>query len=177
MYRPPDSNRAFWSQLEYLTEPFIGHHLMLIGDFNVDFLNPMDTNYNHLQSMCIVHGLSNCVQSPTRFSPTSSRCIDLILGNFPELSQAMVDHVDFTDHALISSSLNTTVEKKHQAMETTRRTWPSKEKLSSATSDFQHVLQFYMQTLPTMCCIKTETNFEQNYLPFRKSSERENHPA
>ena len=28
-----------------------------------------------------------------------------------------------------------------------------------------------------MCCIKTETNFEQNYLPFRKSSERENHPA
>ena len=89
------------------------------------------------------------VQSPTRFSPTSSRCIDLILGNFPELSQAMVEHVDFTDHALISSSLNTTVEKKHQAMETTRRTWPSREKLSSATSDFQHVLQFYMQTLPT----------------------------
>ena len=136
-------------QLEYLTEPFIGHHLMLIGDFNVDFLNPMDTNYSHLQSMCIVHGLSNCVQSPTRFSPTSSRCIDLILGNFSELSQATVDHVDFTDHALISSSLNTTVEKKHQAMETTRRTWPSREKLSSATSDFQHVLQFYMQTLPT----------------------------
>ena len=31
--------------------------------------------------------------------------------------------------------------------------------------------------LSTMCCIKTETNFEQNYLPFRKSSERENHPA
>ena len=29
----------------------------------------------------------------------------------------------------------------------------------------------------TMCCIKTETNFEQNYLPFRESSERENHPA
>ena len=29
----------------------------------------------------------------------------------------------------------------------------------------------------TMCCIKTETKFEQNYLPFRKSSERENHPA
>ena len=29
----------------------------------------------------------------------------------------------------------------------------------------------------TMCCIKTETNFEKNYLPFRKSSERENHPA
>ena len=93
VYRPPDSNRAFWSQLEYLTEPFIGHHLMLMGDFNVDFLNPMDTNYSHLQSMCIVHRLSNCVQSPTRFSPTSSRCIDLILGNFPELSQATVDHV------------------------------------------------------------------------------------
>ena len=122
---------------------------MLMGDFNVDFLNPMDTNYSHLQSMCIVHGLSNRVQSPTRFSPTSSRCIDLILGNFPKLSQATVDHVDFTDHALISSSLNTTVEKKHQAMETTRRTWPSRKKLSSATSDFQHVLQFYMQTLPT----------------------------
>ena len=28
-----------------------------------------------------------------------------------------------------------------------------------------------------MCCIKTETNFEQNYLRFRKSSEKENHPA
>ena len=34
-------------------------------------------------------------------------------------------------------------------METTRRKWPSREKLSSATSDFQHVLQFYMQALPT----------------------------
>ena len=29
----------------------------------------------------------------------------------------------------------------------------------------------------TMCCIKTETKFEQNYLRFRKSSERENHSA
>ena len=106
VYRPPDSNRAFWSQLEYLTEPFIGYHLMLMGDFNVDFLNQMDTNYSHLQSMCIVHGLSNCVQSSTRFSPTSSTCIDLILGNFPELSQATVDHVDFTGHALISSSFS-----------------------------------------------------------------------
>ena len=98
--------------------------------------------------MCIVQGLSNRVQIPSRFSPTSSRCIDLILGGFPELSQATVDHVDFTDHALISSPLNTTVEKKHQTMETTRQTWPSREKLSSATSDFQRVLQFYMQTLP-----------------------------
>ena len=51
VYRPPDSNSAFWSQLEYLTEPFIGHHLMLMGDFNVDFLNPMDTNYSHLSSI------------------------------------------------------------------------------------------------------------------------------
>ena len=34
-------------------------------------------------------------------------------------------------------------------METTRRTWPSREKLSNATSDFQHILQFYMQTLRT----------------------------
>ena len=101
--------------------------------------------------MCIVHSLSNHVQSPTRLSPTSSRCIDLILGNFTELSQATVDHVDFTEHALISSSLNTIVEKKHQTTETTRRTRPSREKLklSSATSDLQHVLQFYVQSLRT----------------------------
>ena len=115
-------------------------------------------------SQCVlyrVHGLSNCVQSPTRFSPTSSRCIDLILGNFPKLSQATVDHVDFTDHALISSSLNTTVEKKHQAMETTRRTWPSREKLSSATSDFQHVLQSYMQTLPTYTGVDVDNMWEE----------------
>ena len=50
---------------------------------------------------------------------------------------------------MLSSLVNTIVEKKHQTMETTRRTWPSREKLSGATSDFQHVLQFYMQTLPT----------------------------
>ena len=33
------------------------------------------------------------------------------------------------------------------------------------------------ESLHTICCIKTETNFEQNYLRFRKSSERENHSA
>ena len=153
---------VFQSRNNRVKSLLIGHHLMLMGDFH-DFLNPMVTNYSHLQLMCIVHGLSNHVQSPTRLGPTSARCIELILGNFPELSQPMVDHVDFTDHALISGSLNTTVEKKHQTMETTRRTWPSMEKLSSATSDFQHVLQFYMQTLPTAVDVDKWEEWKQRF--------------
>ena len=36
VYRQPIPSRAFRSQLEYVTEPLIGHHLMLMGDFNVD---------------------------------------------------------------------------------------------------------------------------------------------
>ena len=36
---------------------------------------------------------------------------------------------------------------------------------------------FSSYQLDTMCCIKTETNFEHNYLCFRKLSEKETLPA
>ena len=96
VYRPPNSGSDFWSQQQQITEPFVGRRLILLGDFNVDVPNPLDLNYPHLQSICSLHSLVNHVGSPTRerLSATASKCIDLILGNFCELSSATVRHVD-----------------------------------------------------------------------------------
>ena len=149
MYRPPDSGRDFWSQLQCITEPFVGRRLILLGDFNVDVLNPSDQNDPHLQTICSLHSLVNHVGSPTRLSATASKCINLILGNFSELSSATVRHVDFTDHALIYSSINTVKENRQQTTKITRRMWASKTKNSCTAADFLNALQYHMQSLPT----------------------------
>ena len=50
---------------------------MLIGDFNVDFLNPKDTNYSHLQSTHSGETLFNFLQIVSRKAIFREDCFSL----------------------------------------------------------------------------------------------------
>ena len=78
---------------------------MLLGDINVDLLNPNDHNYKHLKSVCSPLQLENIVSNPTRFSANSAKCLDPVLTNIPNVSAPGVEHVDFSDHALVLSGI------------------------------------------------------------------------
>ena len=103
IYRPPNANLEFWTDLAKFLEIVEGHDIILLGDLNVDALNPSDRNFSHLNSVCSPFSLKNLVQRPTRLCPSTARCIDLILTNSSKLSSADVDHLDFTDHAAVST--------------------------------------------------------------------------
>ena len=76
-----------------------------MGDLNVKVLSTSDVNLLHLKATCALLQLNNLVNAPTRLSPTSQKCIDIILSNSPLLTSSAVKHVDFSDHALVYSSL------------------------------------------------------------------------
>ena len=67
---------------------------------------------------------SQWIAEPTRISANSAKCLDLILTNLSQKPLVRVEHVDFTDHALVSCTaaiLNGT--KQHLQRTITRRKW------------------------------------------------------
>ena len=106
VYRPPASNVNFWSNLESSMEGLEGANIILVGDFNVDLLNTSDPNRKHLHSLCCQFNLLNIIDSPTRLSSTSAKCIDLILTNNNQVRHPKVIPVHFSDHSLVLASLH-----------------------------------------------------------------------
>ena len=107
LYRLPNAPAHFWSDLDNALEDLaiIGSETMLLGDINVDLLNPNDHNYKHLKSVCCPLQLENIVSNPTRFSANSAKCLDPVLTNIPNVSAPGVEHLDFSDHALVLSGI------------------------------------------------------------------------
>ena len=79
VYRTPSSNAAFFSNFESNVENVyaISHNLILIGDFNCNVLteNPLHAK---LRSLCSIFNFEQLIRGPTRVTPNSSSCIDLI---------------------------------------------------------------------------------------------------
>lgn len=105
LYRPPDEKVKFWSVLDDSLEGLEGEEVVLMGDLNVDVLSSSDTNIVHLKATCTPLQLKNLVHAPTRLSSTSQKCLDVILSNITSLNPAAVEHVDFSDHALVYSKI------------------------------------------------------------------------
>ena len=100
-YRPPDAKVQLWSTLDGTLESLQGQHIILTGDLNVNTLDNSDSNFSHFEQICLTLQLRNVVQAPTRITPTSSRCLDVILTNVDDLTEGIVEHVDFSDHAMV----------------------------------------------------------------------------
>ena len=66
LYRPPNAPVQFWSELDAALEGLEGSNISLLGDLNVDLLNPSDPNYLHLKSICLPLQLENILHSLTR---------------------------------------------------------------------------------------------------------------
>ena len=110
LYRPPDAHVQFWSILEESLEILEGNDVILMGDLNVNTMDIADPNLQHLNSICTSLQLNNIIQSPTRITATTSKCLDLILTNNDLVSKlGKVEHLDFSDHALVYSAAASTI--------------------------------------------------------------------
>ena len=80
-YRPPGSDISLLDTLfSTLCDMFVlvPHQLLLIGDFNIDYLIPASSLYFKLQSIVSSFNLTQVVSEPTRVCKTSETLIDLI---------------------------------------------------------------------------------------------------
>ena len=69
MYRPPAASKAYWNQLETTLEGAEAEELVLLGDLNVDFLQPSSALYRSLNHTLILPlGLKNIITEPTRYA-------------------------------------------------------------------------------------------------------------
>ena len=147
IYRPPDAKVKFWKDLEVLTEGLEGNDLVILGDLNVDTLNISDHNLNNLNSITSPLSLRNIIQEPTRLSANSATCIDLILTNNTNIQKASVEHLDISDHALVSCSLCIPNEK---AKPIQKPTVKSRRKWSNATGSIDSLANAIERHMDTM---------------------------
>ena len=80
-YRPPNSGHSPLDNLfDFLCNVIVTHssNLYLIGDFNVNFLEPTTPLYHKLLSIVSSFNLTQVVSEPTRVTNLSSTLIDLI---------------------------------------------------------------------------------------------------
>ena len=101
LYRPPNAPVQFWSELDAALEGLEGSNISLLGDLNVDLLNPSDPNYLHLKSICLPLQLENILHSSTRYL----KCLDPILTNSVRVQSPSSTVVHFSDHALVDAML------------------------------------------------------------------------
>ena len=58
-------------------------NVVFVGDFNLDVLK-LGGDLNKVSDLCINLQLYQMVKSPTRITPSSSTCIDLLFSSIPE---------------------------------------------------------------------------------------------
>ncbi len=147
LYRPPDASVEFWSTLDNTLEVLEGSDIILMGDLNVNTLDTTDRNFAHLKNVCLPLQLKDIVQSPTRISPTTSKCLDVILTNKTEISAPAIIHLDMTDHALVLTTIRTIegLNDQSSAQLHIKRNWRNNESpavlLENALSQHMHQLQ------------------------------------
>ena len=129
-YRPPGSDISLldtlFSTLCDIMFVLVPHQLLLIGDFNIDYLIPASSLYFKLQSIVSSFNLTQVVSEPTRVCKTSETLIDLIFVSSsvfvrkssatPPLANA--DHNGL--HLSVSDSLNLPVKRSKPV---TRNIW------------------------------------------------------
>ena len=87
-------------------ETLQGRDIVLMRDLNVDILNKADPRFRPLKSLQLSLQLHSVIQSTTRLTVTSTKCLDVILSNHSAFSYGYVEHLPFTDHALVDSISN-----------------------------------------------------------------------
>ena len=65
----PSADGGFWTQIAAALEGAEGEEIVLLGDLNVNFLQPSAALFSHLkQAVLLSLQLSNLITQPTRFS-------------------------------------------------------------------------------------------------------------
>ena len=75
--------------------------LILMGDFNIDFLDKNSQDFKLLNNLIKQTGLDILINKPTHFSSQKNSCIDQILTNSNFIENSDVEDFNLSDHQLI----------------------------------------------------------------------------
>src|SRR5277367_2616127 len=110
IYRPPPPTVKTKKLIQFLEQllqkPKKCNHHIILGDLNVDLLNPkraVDIKAkNDLLNLIAVYGSSQLVDKPTRISKTTQTLIDHFITNRPDQCKIdKINHISGQDHSLI----------------------------------------------------------------------------
>ena len=74
--------------------------LIVVGDFNLNIFDRVD--FAKVDYFCCELWLTQLVKSPTRVTPISSTCIDLLMTSHPDtINFTEVVHLILSDHSMI----------------------------------------------------------------------------
>ena len=103
IYKKPDADpAAFTSRVEEILTDVLRNdgEIVLIGDFNLNYLNPTSATKHFQQTTKSFH-LKQTITKPTRITEETRTLIDLFLTSRPELYTCGVIAIGFSDHCAI----------------------------------------------------------------------------
>ncbi|PFX17369.1 putative RNA-directed DNA polymerase from transposon BS [Stylophora pistillata] len=103
IYKTPDADpAAFTSSVEEILNNVMSNdsEIVLIGDFNLNYLNPTSATKHFQQTTKSFH-LKQIITKPTQVTEETRTLIDLFLTSRPELYTCGVIPVGFSDHSAI----------------------------------------------------------------------------
>ena len=120
IYRPPGGNvEVFCNYLKDTLEEIgnnFNREIFLMGDFNINYLNPQDHSTKLLLDFEQLNGLKQLILLPTR----GVNCIDLLFSNSNDITNAGVLPLNISDHDLIFATKKKTCIKRKQVKFTGR---------------------------------------------------------
>ena len=104
LYRPPQGDVDIFINLFDLALQnidFVRKDIIILGDFNIDFLDKSNVNTKGVNRFVFEYGLTKLINNPTRYGVTKNSCIDQIITNSDHILHAGVSDVNISDHELI----------------------------------------------------------------------------
>lgn len=112
LYRSPSSSmRDFFNYFESWAEGFFTNHkCILLGDFNLNYLDLANSNVMHFRDYVASIGVEQLVFKPTRITETSESLLDFVLSNVQGITHNVHETPRITDHCNISLSIRPVIE-------------------------------------------------------------------
>ena len=176
MYRPPDGNPK--ESIQYISSILDQverkrSHVLIIGDFNLDFNNKKLISSTKLDTLTSKHSLTQLVMENTRITDSSATCIDLIFTDILDICKAGVINYNISDHLpvfLIKKKIRNKIRKRetrgrsylHYDKEVFLRMldnhdWRSFDEAEDPNELWEIFIDAIRKALDTMCPIKNLT--------------------
>ena len=96
-----DYCKDFINMLDHITQIFKSPEILIMGDFNIDLVNPP---HKWMQTLRL-HNLISLINTPTRITHTTATCIDHCYTNTKKgINNFGIDTLNISDHSLIFCS-------------------------------------------------------------------------
>ena len=101
VYRPPDGKpNEFVKHISCILNQVdrARSHLLVIGNFNLDYRNKRLVSNSKLDTLTSKHSLTQLIRENTRITDSSSTCIDLLFTDLPDVLESGVINYNISDH-------------------------------------------------------------------------------